>query len=318
MNGAILGMSKKEIIRRFDEIVAFAEVERFIDTPVKHYSSGMYVRLAFAVAAHLELEILLVDEVLAVGDSGFQHKCIERMQALARTGCSLLFVSHNMSAIQSLCDRAILFDNGQIAEVGPPSQIVKGYFNAVHDQVSGSLPPPVSSSDFRITKVLLSKDGATPSNEFRMGDSLSVTIEFETQKPIEKPFFSIGITEGGWKPLALASMFIDGQAPEFIEGKGSITCRFHDLPLLPKVFEVWGSVRGSTGFGDIVDWQHLANFRITDADARVALDPNASLQHLQDDAPLYLPYDWCFQERMSDETMPMREVNSLTERTNVR
>ena len=97
-----------------------------------------------------------------------------------------------------------------------------------------------------------------------------------------------------------------------------MTCRFHDLPLLPKVFEVWGSVRGSTGFGDIIDWQHLANFRITDADARVALDPNASLQHLQDDAPLYLPYDWYFQERIGVKTILMSEFDVSTERTNVR
>src|SRR5215470_18084195 len=108
LNGAILGMRKIEIERKFDEIVAFAEIDKFIDTPVKHYSSGMYVRLAFAVAAHLEPEVLIIDEVLAVGDSGFQNKCVGRMQELARSGRSLLFVSHNLSAIQSVCNRAFL------------------------------------------------------------------------------------------------------------------------------------------------------------------------------------------------------------------
>jgi lipopolysaccharide transport system ATP-binding protein len=112
LNGAILGMKKAEIERKFDEIVAFAEVEKFIDTPVKHYSSGMYVRLAFAVAAHLEPEILMVDEVLAVGDAAFQEKCLGQMGEVARGGRTVLFVSHNMAAIESLCSRAILLKTG--------------------------------------------------------------------------------------------------------------------------------------------------------------------------------------------------------------
>src|SRR5207253_10572809 len=115
LSGAILGMSRREIIRKFDEIVAFAELEKFIDTPVKHYSSGMYVRLAFAVAAHLEPEILLVDEVLAVGDIEFQKKCLGKMENVSkREGRTVLFVSHNMDAVQELCSLVILFYGGQI------------------------------------------------------------------------------------------------------------------------------------------------------------------------------------------------------------
>ena len=301
LNGAILGMRKAEIDKKFDEIVAFAEIQKFLDTPVKHYSSGMYVRLAFAVAAHLEPEILLVDEVLAVGDSGFQHKCIERMQALARSGCSMLFVSHNMSAVQSLCHRVILLQDGIIKESGNPSAIVQEYFKDVHAHICDDLPLPVSSSDLRITRVILSRDGRTPAIEFRMGDPLFVTIEYEAQQPIARPHFSVGITDGGWKPLALASMLIDDQTPECIEGQGRITCHFHDLPLLPKVFQVWGSVRGDSGFGDIVDWQQLANFRIAETDGRVVMGENSSLQHLQDDAPFYLTYDWQFKKDESPD-----------------
>ena len=114
LNGAILGMTKDEIKRKFDEIVAFAEVEKFIDTPVKRYSSGMYVRLAFAVAAHLEPEILIVDEVLAVGDSGFQKKCLGKMQDVAEHGRTVLFVSHNMASVRALCKRVILLDKGKV------------------------------------------------------------------------------------------------------------------------------------------------------------------------------------------------------------
>jgi lipopolysaccharide transport system ATP-binding protein len=133
LNGAILGMSKAEIQRKFDEIVAFAEVERFLDTPVKRYSSGMYVRLAFAVAAHLEPEILIVDEVLAVGDAQFQNKCLGKMKDVASSGRTVLFVSHNMAAIRQLCDSAIMLQKGQLVFSGSAEAGVKHYLNASID-----------------------------------------------------------------------------------------------------------------------------------------------------------------------------------------
>ena len=129
LNGSILGMSRQEITAKFDEIVAFAEVEKFLDTPVKRYSSGMYVRLAFAVAAHLEPEILIVDEVLAVGDAEFQKKCLGKMGDFAKSGRTVLFVSHQMSAVQSLCSHAVLMQKGKVLETGPKSQIVAAYIN---------------------------------------------------------------------------------------------------------------------------------------------------------------------------------------------
>lgn len=128
LNGAILGMKKREIDRNFDEIVSFAEVEKFIDTPVKHYSSGMYVRLAFAVAAHLEPEILLVDEVLAVGDAAFQRKCLGKIGEVAHTGRTVLFVSHNMGAVRSLCNRGVVLDGGVITEAGSLGACMESYY----------------------------------------------------------------------------------------------------------------------------------------------------------------------------------------------
>lgn len=128
LNGTILGMSRKEVKRRFDEIVAFAEVEKFIDTPVKRYSSGMYVRLAFAVAAHLEPEILIVDEVLAVGDAEFQNKCLGKMEEVARGGRTVLFVSHNMTSIQQLCDRCIVLSSGELFFIGDVPEAINCYF----------------------------------------------------------------------------------------------------------------------------------------------------------------------------------------------
>ncbi len=131
LNGAVLGMKKREIERKFDEIVSFAETEKFLDTPVKHYSSGMYMRLAFAVAAHLEPEILLVDEVLAVGDAAFQKKCLGKMGDVAKEGRTVLFVSHNMGAVSSLCSYTIYLEDGQIRARGPTEQIVTDYLSEV-------------------------------------------------------------------------------------------------------------------------------------------------------------------------------------------
>src|SRR5688572_24550144 len=129
LNGAILGMKRPEIARKFDEIVAFSEVEKFIDTPIKHYSSGMHLRLAFAVAAHLEPEILVVDEVLAVGDARFQRKCLNKMQDVGQQGRTVLFVSHNMSAITRLCERTILLHEGQVLADGPSHKVVAKYLD---------------------------------------------------------------------------------------------------------------------------------------------------------------------------------------------
>jgi lipopolysaccharide transport system ATP-binding protein len=294
LSGVILGMRGREVRRRFDEIVAFAELENFVDTPVKHYSSGMYVRLAFAVAAHIEPEILLVDEVLAVGDRGFRYKCIERMQALARGGCSLLFVSHDMSAVQNLCDKVILLEEGRVKEQGDPGTIIEEYFKDVSIRMGSAVPPQSSSASLKIVRVLVSRDGHTPCAELRMGDSLYVTIEFIALTPIARPHFSVGITEGGPRSIALASMLIDGQAPEVISGPGQIVCCFRELPLLPKGFQIWGSVRGESGVGDILDWQHLASFRVVAVDDRVMIGPDRTLQYLHDDAPFYVPYEWRF------------------------
>src|SRR5881296_3343331 len=137
LSGAILGMGKAEIARKFDEIVAFAELEKFIDTPVKHYSSGMYVRLAFAVAAHLEPEILLVDEVLAVGDAAFQSKCIGKMEGVAREGRTVLFVSHNMASIEALCARCFLLVNGRLEASGTTQEVIPCYLGLADREKTG-------------------------------------------------------------------------------------------------------------------------------------------------------------------------------------
>lgn len=164
LNGAIIGIRKAEIVRKFDQIVAFAEVEKFLDTPVKRYSSGMYVRLAFAVAAHLETEILVIDEVLAVGDVAFQRKCLGKMNDLSHSGRTVLFVSHNMQAVRSLCSEAIWLDHGQIKTVGSSATVIEKYLDAAsRNETLGDLNARLATMPpdpaFRMNYVSLEQDG---------------------------------------------------------------------------------------------------------------------------------------------------------------
>ncbi len=183
LNGAILGMRRHEIERKFDEIVAFAEIDRFLDTPVKRYSSGMYVRLAFAVAAHLEPEILLVDEVLAVGDAVFQKRCLGKMGDVAREGRTVLFVSHNMVALQSLCKRAIWLDGGRLVEEGLAVQVVGNYLSMslAHSQESQVWDDPATApgNEFvRLRCVVARPEDGSPADPITTETPVTVEIEY--------------------------------------------------------------------------------------------------------------------------------------------
>jgi homopolymeric O-antigen transport system ATP-binding protein len=172
LNGAILGMTQAEIRRKFDQIVAFAEVERFLDTPVKRYSSGMYVRLAFAVAAHLEPEIIIVDEVLAVGDAEFQKKCLGKMSEIAGAGRTVLFVSHNMASIQALCPRSLFLASGMLIGSGPSEEIVATYLGQRQAPIEGT-----KSVEIKIQDGLVLEDLQFGSAVIRTGESLDVDIQ---------------------------------------------------------------------------------------------------------------------------------------------
>ncbi len=182
LNGAILGMRRQEIERKFDEIVAFAEVDKFIDTPVKRYSSGMGVRLAFAVAAHLEPEILIVDEVLAVGDAAFQRKCLGKMQDVSKVGRTVIFVSHNMVAIQNLCNRVLWFDSGRLIADGKTSDIVSEYLNASFSKLTEQVwdqPEQAPGNDkIRLHRVSIHPQNGKATDVVTMRTPIEVEVEF--------------------------------------------------------------------------------------------------------------------------------------------
>lgn len=184
LNGAILGMTKREISRKFDEIVAFAEVERFIDTPVKRYSSGMYVRLAFAVAAHLEPEILIVDEVLAVGDAQFQKKCLGKMEEVGKQGRTVLFVSHNMGAVSTLCDRAIWLDSGKLLEASDCNLAVGKYLASSFPGTSCREFPVDPEKTGQTLKVVLLNQEDAETTDFSLGQEPRVEVHYQLNRKL--------------------------------------------------------------------------------------------------------------------------------------
>jgi len=239
LNGAILGMKKTEIARKFDEIVAFSEVEKFIDTPVKRYSSGMYVRLAFAVAAHLETEILIVDEVLAVGDTQFQKKCLGKMGEVARHGRTVLMVSHNMAAIHSLCSRAILLEQGRCVSDGSPVEVTRLYLDGFEKQSNGGVidlrsPSVPRSGKVNIFSELRLKNGAgAATTAYLSGDDMVLEFDLDSALPVPDPILFVGIDDSlGRRIFTVSSQYSNSDFPA-LDRPVTAVCTIPDLCLLP-------------------------------------------------------------------------------------
>jgi lipopolysaccharide transport system ATP-binding protein len=233
LNGAILGMAKDEIGRKFDEIVDFAEVEQFLDTPVKRYSSGMYVRLAFAVAAHLEPEILVIDEVLAVGDVVFQKKCLGKMKSVAKAGRTVLFVSHNLQTVTGLTDRAILLKGGKVITDGPPATVVANYLsNQVDGGATYERPQADRDSDQpQITRVEMHT--SSPGNVHQFGKPMKVEIEITTPEPVPNSAISFHVLTRSHQPV-LHVLNLDSEVPMLrSSGVHRLACTFPSLRLYP-------------------------------------------------------------------------------------
>ncbi|UZQ55236.1 ABC transporter ATP-binding protein [Trichothermofontia sichuanensis B231] len=253
LNGAILGMSKAEIRRKFDEIVDFAEIEKFLDTPVKHYSSGMYVRLAFAVAAHLEPEILVVDEVLAVGDAAFQKKCLGKMGSVAKVeGRTILFVSHDMPAIESLCQKAYLIETGCVKMEGNPGEVIANYL-AKANQTSGSqgevclLEHPGRSFYSRepaLRRTWLIDQYGHQTKMVMMGESVTFFFEFCCSQAINNPGFGFGVSDyTGRRIFSLNNYMIPSEKNSFKNlKKGIASLLIPSIPLMPGIYLVSVSV----------------------------------------------------------------------------
>lgn len=253
LNGAILGMTRGEIRRKFDAIVDFAEVERFIDTPVKRYSSGMYLRLAFAVAAHMEPDILMVDEVLAVGDAAFQKKCLGKMSTVAGEGRTIVFVSHNMDAIQRLCTRGILLRNGSIAEQGSVRSVVVSYLSSARDRgapvewIDLASLPRTGTGEVRFSRTRYSSlDAAHNFFPYPYG-SIEFDLEVRAEQAISVQSLEISLWTHGGTLLTQADVMHQGVAVQLEAGRNEIKLRIEELFLMPGLYTVGLWVSGAAG-----------------------------------------------------------------------
>ena len=256
LNGAILGMRKAEITKRFDEIVAFAEVEKFLDTPVKHYSSGMYVRLAFAVAAHLDPEILVVDEVLAVGDLTFQKKCLGKMSEVSRGGRTVLFVSHNMAAIENLCTRGVVLHQGELLYDGGSKEAIQYYLNSLSTRSgTGNVVELDNVGDRRsIVAPLLRRLEFLTENEqpltegLPIGSRLRVKVHFDLPKPTTNFNVGLGFNNSyGHRIFTAHSVFEPNRWVKERLGAQVLSCEIPSFTLTPGEYtvKVWLDLKGS-------------------------------------------------------------------------
>jgi lipopolysaccharide transport system ATP-binding protein len=261
LNGAILGMGREEIEQKFEEIIEFAGIPDFLDTPVKRYSSGMYVRLAFAVAAHLETEILLVDEVLSVGDTEFQRKSLGKMDAVASAGRTIVFVSHNLSAIQRLCSRTVWIDKGRVAADGPTQDVLVEYLRrSGANQLGGEATigadvHRVGTGEARLVHLALVNADGEVSDQVRSGEHFSIRLTFEVSKRIDDVAIEVGICSADGTRIVTVQN-IDGDQPTFALDPGTheVTVAL-SMAMLPGDFTVDAAIadRGSGTTYDYVE-----------------------------------------------------------------
>jgi lipopolysaccharide transport system ATP-binding protein len=253
LNGAILGMTREEIKRKFDEIVAFAEIEKFLDTPVKRYSSGMYVRLAFAVAAHLEPEILLVDEVLAVGDAQFQKKCMGKMENVAQEGRTVFFVSHNMASIKRLCTSAMCLSNGRLVEKGEPHSVITDYLEGVSTQdATVELPDQLHlvKSPIQIQSVEILNSKSEASSLVLFGEDILIRLAVQAREQVAQAKIGVGIYAEGIRIATIHSSPIDFNNAPCLQ---YMVCRIPGNTLMPNFYSLHvGAYSLETGRG--LDW----------------------------------------------------------------
>lgn len=241
LNAAILGMSRREIAKRFDEIVEFSGLQAFIDAPVKTYSSGMYVRLAFAVAINVDPNLLIIDEILAVGDVTFQQRCLEKFVEFRNEGRTIVLVTHAMRTVKEMCDRAVWLSHGVITGEGDPGDLVDEYTEAM---LGGNLRTDDGSirrgsGEIQITSVeLLVNDDPTPVKRFRTGDDVRLRLHYRAEQAVPRPVIAVSIDQLGGATVTAPTTRDVGVLPDSLSGEGVVEVVLRDVPLLPGTFDV--------------------------------------------------------------------------------
>jgi len=287
LNGSILGFSKARMDRILDEIIDFSEMERFIDVPVKHYSSGMYMRLAFAIAIHIEPAILLVDEVLAVGDQAFQYRCLDKINEMKREGITILMVTHSLASVRKLCDRAIWLDDGQIQDDGPVDRVLEMYVDQVlaedeeqileaeHEAIEaeseeseddGESLLRIGSGEAEIVQVQLLNGEGHETRSFKTGETFIARMHYVAHQRIEEPLFGTALHHAGGFHINGPNTDFSDYDIEFIEGEGYIDYIVPELSLLEGTFLFSAALYNSTGERPY-DHHHMAyTFRVVESE----------------------------------------------------
>ena len=247
LNGSIMGLNRNEINERFDDIVDFSELHDFIDTPIKHYSSGMYMRLGFSIAIHVDPEILLIDEVLAVGDQAFQQKCMDKIREFKRKGKTIIFVSHDLNSVSQLCNRAIWLNYGQISARGSVQRVIDFYKQKVQEQqvhqlekdhkaIEDDIKDRWGSKEVEIKHVEFLDKHNEVNHQFRTGDLFRVKISYMAKNRVEKPVFGIAIHRNDGAHVNGPNTKLSGMVPAYIENQGAVFYEIEKLPLLPGTY----------------------------------------------------------------------------------
>lgn len=284
--GAILGMKRSEVKAKFDEIVDFAEVEKFIDTPLKRFSSGMFTRLAFAVASHLDSDILLVDEVLAVGDADFQNKSVKKMNEVTNDGKTVILVSHNLGLVSSICDRCLVLNGGKLIADGGVESSIKTYLS-LH-QTAASV-----NKKFNITKVLLKNKANQTVHLLPPFEQAKIELQYTSTEEVKLPAFWISIL-GKSGPLFSASMIADGKQPTSVKGTGIIECIFPSLPLVPGVYTLCVGVDNKNAQESLFYSDNIYSFTISGSMADAGFHSRYAEKWLlyKNAGSVVIPYKW--------------------------
>jgi ABC-2 type transport system ATP-binding protein len=247
LNAAILGMGRRDIANRFDSIVEFSGLENFIDTPVKSYSTGMYVRLAFAVAINVDPQLLLIDEILAVGDVSFQQKCMEKFVDFRNEGRTIILVTHAMTSVRDMCDRAVWLEHGKVVGHGDPAELVELYTERMLGARSGDREGDQSvrygTGEIQVHRVEIFVGGSNESvKRFRTGDDIRVKVHYRTAKRVPRPILAVAIESLGGALVTAPATRDVGLIPDFIDRDGTFEVEFKNVPLLPGTYDLHTSI----------------------------------------------------------------------------
>jgi lipopolysaccharide transport system ATP-binding protein len=296
LNGAILGMTKKEVALKFDEIVSFAEISKFLDTPVKRYSSGMYVKLAFSVAAHLEPDIMIIDEVLAVGDASFQKKCLGKISDVSRAGRTVLFVSHNMGVINNLCTRALLLENGQMKYLGDVNTALKMYSE------DATQVPHLNMDDYtgdrrglrqlvEIKSISIFDENMMPQSIFSMGETIIIHIQMKFKHAIKEPIFGILFRNMAGTLIHDFRSSFDGYSPNIKVGITTFEIIIPKIHVYPGYYTLGAWIQQQLGVASD-DYINQA-LKIMIVDRQLIGSPNANFELIsKEGTEVYHPCDW--------------------------